>query len=110
MNQALERDAGPQAHTDMARKLLGRSKFSGLNFQSFQCSEPVPRLSQNGLSQNGLSQKGLGSRVSPKIRGTIVGGPHNKDYSKLGSIVGSPYLEKLPFRVLGLGVYMGVRV
>ena len=30
----------------------------------------------------------------PKIRGT-----HNKDYSILGSILGSPYLGKLPFKV-----------
>ena len=32
----------------------------------------------------------------PKIRGTVLGGPHNKDYSILGSILGSPYLGKLP--------------
>ena len=32
----------------------------------------------------------------PKIRGTIPRGPHNKDYSILGSILGSPYLGKLP--------------
>ena len=27
----------------------------------------------------------------PKIRGTILGGPYNKDHSILGSILGSPY-------------------
>ena len=27
----------------------------------------------------------------PKIRGTFIGGPHNKDYSILGLILGSPY-------------------
>ena len=32
----------------------------------------------------------------PKIRGTCLGGPHNKDSSVLGSILGSPYLGKLP--------------
>ena len=33
----------------------------------------------------------------PKIRGTFFwGGPHNKDYSILGSILGSPYFGKLP--------------
>ena len=41
----------------------------------------------------------------PKIRGTLFGGPNNKDYSILGSILGSPYFGKLPyipsFRVLG---------
>ena len=32
----------------------------------------------------------------PKIRGTLIGGPHNKDYSILGSILGSPNFGKLP--------------
>ena len=27
----------------------------------------------------------------PKVRGALIGVPHNKDYSKLGSILGSPY-------------------
>ena len=43
---------------------------------------------------------GLGIRVSgcPKlVRGTI-GGAHNKDYSILGSTLGSPYLGKLPIQ------------
>ena len=30
--------------------------------------------------------------------GYLFGGPHNKDYSILGSILGSPYFGKLPFR------------
>ena len=34
----------------------------------------------------------------PKIKGTILGAPHNMDYSILGSILGSPYFEKLPCR------------
>ena len=33
----------------------------------------------------------------PKIRGTIFGGPYNKDYNILGSVFGSPYLGKLPY-------------
>ena len=50
----------------------------------------------------------------PKIRGTFLGGPHNKDYNILGSILGPPYFGKLPgvvlgaqrgFRVQGLGFY-----
>ena len=32
----------------------------------------------------------------PKIRGTLFGGLNNKDYSILGSILGSPYFGKLP--------------
>ena len=35
----------------------------------------------------------------PKIKGTLFGGPHNKDYSILGSILGSPYFGKLPHGV-----------
>ena len=35
----------------------------------------------------------------PKIRGSPFGVPINKDYFILGSILGSPYFGKLPFRV-----------
>ena len=31
----------------------------------------------------------------PKIRGTLFGGPHNKDYGILESVLGSPYFGKL---------------
>ena len=34
----------------------------------------------------------------PKIRGTTFGGPNNKDYSILGSLLGSPYFGKLPYQ------------
>ena len=44
----------------------------------------------------------------PKTRGTIWGGPHNKDYSILGSILGStlgsPYFGKLPYKDRGFRV------
>ena len=30
--------------------------------------------------------------------GYLFGGPHNKDYSILGSILGPPYFGKLPYR------------
>ena len=33
----------------------------------------------------------------PNIRGTFLGGPYNKNYSILGSKLGSPYFGKLPF-------------
>ena len=29
--------------------------------------------------------------------GTLLGGPHNKDYSICGSILGSPHFGNLPF-------------
>ena len=32
----------------------------------------------------------------PKTRGTLLGGPFNRDYSTLGSILGSLYFGKLP--------------
>ena len=32
----------------------------------------------------------------PEIGGTLFGGPNNKDYSIVGSILGSPYFGKLP--------------
>ena len=47
----------------------------------------------------GFKVWGLGFRVwgFPKIRGTFFGGPCNKDYSVLGSILGSPDFGKLLF-------------
>ena len=33
------------------------------------------------------------------MRGTFYGGPYSKDYSILGSILGSPCLGKLPFKI-----------
>ena len=35
-----------------------------------------------------------------QIRGTILGGPYNKDYSILGSILGSPILGNYPITQL----------
>ena len=46
--------------------------------------------------------KGLGVSLNSLILGSsqnegyLTGGPHNKDYSFLGSIFGSPYFGKLP--------------
>ena len=37
--------------------------------------------------------------VVSQIRGTLFRGPYNKDYSILGSILGSPYFGKLPYHV-----------
>ena len=42
-----------------------------------------------------------------KIRGTSLGGPYIKDYSILGSILGSPYFGKPPYRGIQ-GLYLGV--
>ena len=36
----------------------------------------------------------------PKLGVPFLGDPHNKDYSILGSILGSPYFGKLPY-ILG---------
>ena len=33
----------------------------------------------------------------PYFRGTLFRGPYNKDYSILGSTLGSPYFGKLPY-------------
>ena len=38
----------------------------------------------------------IGIRVSQK-QGYLFGDPHNKDHSILGSILGSPYLGKVPY-------------
>ena len=43
----------------------------------------------------GLSKGFLGIVVSKNL-GCLFGGPHNKDYSILGSTLGSPYFGKLP--------------
>ena len=41
--------------------------------------------------------------------GYLFGGPHNKDYSILGSILGSPYFGKLPIRVATLEPFLPER-
>ena len=52
------------------------------------------RLLQMGVSQN---------------QGYPFGGPYNKDYSILGSILGSPYFEKLPNRLqTDVGNHLGL--
>ena len=42
----------------------------------------------------------------PKIRGTILGGSDNKDYSILGSMLGSHYFGKLPYSESLRSMYM----
>ena len=37
--------------------------------------------------------------------GYHFGGPNNRDYSIMGSILGSPNFEKLPFKAEGLQVW-----
>ena len=37
-------------------------------------------------------------RVFPTLGGTFLGVLFNKDYSILGSMLGSPYLGKLPYK------------
>ena len=39
---------------------------------------------------------GLATGEFPKMRSTSLGAPNNMDYSILGSILGLPYLGKLP--------------
>ena len=42
-----------------------------------------------------------------QIRGTLFRGPYNKDYSILGSILGSPYFGKLPYSKPKKELYLG---
>ena len=42
--------------------------------------------------------------------GYLFGGPHNKDYSILGSILGSPYFGKLPNEARKIFVIWGSSV
>ena len=74
-----------------------------LCFQSVNLGGARPNL--KAYIQN-LSRKpktlGLGCIWNfPKIKGTFWGGPYNKGYSILGSILGSPYFGKPPY-TLGL--------
>ena len=50
------------------------------------------RIAFGGLLEGRPSQNERTVWGFPKIRGTFLGGPHNKDYSIWGSILGSPYL------------------
>ena len=58
-------------------------------------SSPDPTGMNANLSLTG----GFGFKIwgFPKIRCTLLGGPHNKEYSILGSRLGSPYFGKEPF-------------
>ena len=60
-------------------------------------SQAMRGLGGGGISQytKQVREVAIGGGF-PKISGTILGGPYNKDYSILGSILGSPHLEKLP--------------
>ena len=49
------------------------------------------------LEQNGSAMHTTRYVWVPKIRGTFLGGPKNKDYNISGSILGSPYFGKLPY-------------
>ena len=53
-------------------------------------SPPAPEPEQ------ALSYSGYGGFL--KIMDTVLGGPYNKDYSVLGSMLGCPYLGKLPYK------------
>ena len=44
-------------------------------------------------------------RESPEIGGYLFGGTHNKDYSILGSILGSPYFGELSCIGIFLDIY-----
>ena len=54
------------------------------------------RIAEAGLGGPGLKSEDLGG--FPKL-GVPFGGPNDKDYSILGSILGSPYFGKLPFKL-----------
>ena len=53
-----------------------------------------------------LGFKASGFRGFPKL-GVPFGAPHNKDYSIFGSVLGSPYFGKLPFRAWCSGIVAG---
>ena len=60
----------------------------------------LPRSKVSRLHSKGSTSAIPGLEVIwgfPKIRGTLLGGPHNKDHSILGSILGSLYSRKLPY-------------
>ena len=61
--------------------------------------------SSSSLNFSEVTRKPANPRLNlfggfPKLW-VLFGGPHNKDYNILGSILGSPYFGKLPFRIAG---------
>ena len=63
-------------------------------------SPPLPSEGGDELAEEepATTQEDLtGDMGASQNRGTLFGGPHNKDYSILGSILGSPYFGKLPY-------------
>ena len=53
--------------------------------------QALSRVTTPAAPANGRKYRGF-----PKL-GVPFGGPYNKDYSILGSILGSPYFRKLPY-------------
>ena len=56
----------------------------------------VSQIGGFGVWGLGFRVLGFGFRVSPNW-GYPFGGPYNKDSNILGSILGSPYVGKLPY-------------
>ena len=44
----------------------------------------------------------------PKIKGTLFACPYNKDYSILGSILGSPYFGRLPYMYIHIHILVQI--
>ena len=90
--------------------LLGRGLLEQ-TLEYFGCS-PVPDVS-NSVASNPSDNAVLQLREAPECLleakwhmgvsqnyGYLFGGSHNKDYSILGSILGSPYFGNLPYAAL----------
>ena len=59
---------------------------------------PLVSWEGRNAKENGIYYTGLYGGF-PKIRGTFLGSPYNKDYTVFGSILGPRYLGKLPYRL-----------
>ena len=67
-----------------------------LDLQNGQNNPILPILSILGYRTIILEGSFKGDMGFPKIRGSFLGGPYKKDYSILGSRLGSPYFGRLP--------------
>ena len=85
-----------------------RSRGLGLLARTFKLVDPERWFPQLAWSDLGLAPYFHGAQVDSmpgyhmedsQNYGYLFGGPHNKGYSILGSILGSPYLGKLPYHL-----------
>ena len=86
------------SRTASCEALCFRNTISRLDGSRLKNKSALSLVDMQGLVQASWSSRlhGQNKWGFPEIRGTLFGGPYNKDYNIFGSILGSPDFGKLP--------------